>query len=114
MLSLRNTCDPDRLRLLAEDRLTLHELTELERHLEGCTSCRGQLDRLAGSDPWLGTVRHHLRESANDSDDPGAAAALSLALPGSIRLAGFAGATGIVRGQRRARQWGHGRGVQGI
>ncbi len=56
MLFLQNTCDPVRLRLLAEDRLSPGELTELERHLEGCTSCREELDRLAVNDRWLGTV----------------------------------------------------------
>ena len=79
MLSLWNTCDAGRLRLLAEDRLSLAELTELERHLEGCTACRDELDRLAGNDRWLGTVRHHLGASSIDSIEPSSAAAPSLA-----------------------------------
>jgi len=79
MLSLRNTCDPGRLRLLVEDRLSHAELTELEEHLERCTPCREELNRLAASDHWLGTVRHHLGASPIESGEMSAAAAASLA-----------------------------------
>jgi serine/threonine-protein kinase len=74
MISLRDTCDPDRLRRLTEDRLTSDELTTLERHLEGCVPCRQELDRAASSDRWIGAVRHHLSSDPVDSDEPPSAA----------------------------------------
>jgi eukaryotic-like serine/threonine-protein kinase len=79
MLPLQNTCDPGRLRQLADDRLDIAELSDLEQHLETCTWCRTELDRLAGSDRWLGSVRQNLGAAAIDPDEPTSAAALSLA-----------------------------------
>ena len=37
-------CDPDRLRLLAEDRLPAAEVAGLEEHLQHCAGCREALD----------------------------------------------------------------------
>jgi serine/threonine protein kinase len=53
-------CDPDRLKLLADDRLPAEESSELERHLERCDRCRDALDELVGADQCLGAVRRYL------------------------------------------------------
>jgi anti-sigma factor RsiW len=55
-------CDPDRLRLFAEDRLPPDDMTAIEQHLEGCASCREWLDRFVVDDRWLGAVRRHLHD----------------------------------------------------
>ena len=51
---------PDRLRLLAEDRLRAAEVSGLEEHLEHCAECREALDEMAGSESWIGAVRRYL------------------------------------------------------
>jgi serine/threonine-protein kinase len=38
------------------------ELSELEAHLHDCPACQSALDRQAGSDRWLGAMRHYLGE----------------------------------------------------
>jgi hypothetical protein len=53
-------CDPDRVQMLAEDRLPPAELIGLEEHLQRCPRCRETLDRLVGDDRWLGAVRCYL------------------------------------------------------
>jgi serine/threonine-protein kinase len=62
MVARLNPCDPDRLRLLAEGRLDPAELSELEAHLHDCPMCQSTLDRQAGSDRWVGAMRHYLGE----------------------------------------------------
>jgi serine/threonine-protein kinase len=57
MKTTPDRCEPDRLRLLAEDRLPSEELARLESHLEGCARCRDTLDRLVESDRWLAVAR---------------------------------------------------------
>jgi hypothetical protein len=58
------SCDLDRLRRLAEDRLPPAEVEGLEAHLQHCEGCREALDGLAGGQSWLEAVRHYL------GDDP--------------------------------------------
>ena len=53
-------CDPDRLRLLAEDRLPAAQIAGLEEHLERCVNCRDVLDRLVGGDGCLEPIRRYL------------------------------------------------------
>jgi serine/threonine-protein kinase len=60
MASHLSPCDPEQLRLLAEDCLPAAKLTELEAHLHSCPQCQAALDQLAGANPWLGAVRHYL------------------------------------------------------
>jgi serine/threonine-protein kinase len=55
-----NSCDPDRLRLLAEDSLPLAEMPGLESHLQDCPGCRETLDHLVRNDRWLSAVRQYL------------------------------------------------------
>ena len=54
------SCNPDQLRLLAEDRLPPAELGRLERHLEQCAECREALDRLVETDRCLTAARRYL------------------------------------------------------
>jgi serine/threonine protein kinase len=60
MVARPNPCDAQRLRLLAEDRLSPRDLTVVEEHLRSCVACQSALDRLDGSDAWLGAVRQYL------------------------------------------------------
>ncbi len=60
MTSQTYHCDPDSLRLLAEDRLPPSHVAKLEQHLEDCDRCRSELDRLAGDDRWIEAARHYL------------------------------------------------------
>ena len=57
-----DSCDPDRLRLLAEDLLSPAELVRLERHLEACAGCRQTLDDLVEQDGCLSAARRHLSD----------------------------------------------------
>ena len=59
MVARLKSCDPHRLRLLAEDRLPAAEIVGLEEHLQHCARCREELDRVAGG-AWLEAVRHYL------------------------------------------------------
>src|SRR4051812_39962048 len=71
-------CDPDRLRLLAEDRLPPDETPGLEQHLERCPRCRDVLDRLVGDDRCLGAVRRYLGAEPTGWRGPGRASEESL------------------------------------
>ena len=71
-------CDPERLRLLAEDRLPLAEMAGLEEHLQDCPRCRATLDRLAGDDRWLGAVRRYLGAGPTEVHESSPAAEESL------------------------------------
>jgi serine/threonine-protein kinase len=71
MKTRSDQCDPDRLRLLAEDRLPADEMAGLEQHLERCARCREELDRLVGDDHCLGAVRRHLGSEPTVWHGPG-------------------------------------------
>jgi serine/threonine protein kinase len=60
MVARLKSCDPYRLRLLAEDRLPAAEIVGLEEHLQHCAGCREELDSLAGGESWREAVRHYL------------------------------------------------------
>src|SRR5579883_78871 len=64
-----NPCDPDRLRLLAEDRLPPADVAGLEEHLQHCADCRELLDGLVGGQGWLEAVRRYLGADATESDE---------------------------------------------
>ncbi len=57
-------CDPDRLELLVDDRLSPEDTIGLERHLEQCPPCRAALDNLVGSDRCLQAVRVFLDDES--------------------------------------------------
>ena len=63
------SCNPDRLRLLAEDRLPPAEMMGLEEHLQHCSECREALDDLAGGEPWFDAVRHYLGADPTEAYD---------------------------------------------
>ncbi len=64
MAYLQTGCDPNRLRLLADDSLSPDETIALEQHLEDCEQCRDTLDVLVGEDRYLAGVRRFLHERA--------------------------------------------------
>jgi serine/threonine-protein kinase len=66
-----NQCDPDRLRLLADDLLTATEMAELEEHLQDCAACRATLEGLTGGERWAEAVRYHLGASPSEFEPPG-------------------------------------------
>jgi eukaryotic-like serine/threonine-protein kinase len=78
MTFLLTDCDPDRLRLLVEDRLSHGETIELEQHLEKCSRCRETLDDLVGKDQCLEGVRRFLRPEPDELDETGLPTAESL------------------------------------
>ncbi len=71
MKTRSNPCDPDRLRLLADDLLSTDEVSEIEEHLQDCRDCRATLDGLAGGQRWAEIVRHHLGASSTEIEPPG-------------------------------------------
>jgi serine/threonine protein kinase len=78
MRPMLNSCDGERLRLLAQDLLTPAETTWLEEHVEHCALCRETLDRLVEDDRWLSAVRHDLGSDETSAHDTGPAAGDSL------------------------------------
>ncbi len=53
-------CDPNRIKLLLEDRLPGDGQTEMERHLETCDECRRQLETAAADARWWRDARQFL------------------------------------------------------
>ncbi len=70
MKTRSSPCDPDRLRLLAQDLLTATEVAELEEHLQNCGECRQTLDGLAGGEHWAEAVRHYLGTGSTEFEPP--------------------------------------------
>jgi serine/threonine-protein kinase len=66
MVARQKSCDPERLRLLTEDRLPAAELGRLEDHLQQCAVCRKELDSLVGGESWRQAVRHYLGADPTD------------------------------------------------
>jgi serine/threonine protein kinase/WD40 repeat protein len=72
------TCDPDRLRLLLDDRLDEPEQERLAAHLESCPGCRRTLDAMAAGTHYWSMARAYLsteltadgngRRPGNDTD----------------------------------------------
>jgi len=56
-------CDPNRLKLLLEDRLPAEGQSDVESHLEGCDRCRLQLEGMAGDAQWWAETRRFLSPS---------------------------------------------------
>jgi serine/threonine protein kinase len=67
MAFLSTGCNPDRLQLLCDDRLSPKETIGLEQHLEHCPRCRETLDGMVGSDHCLENVREFLRDEPPDA-----------------------------------------------
>jgi len=63
-------CDPDRLRLLADDLLSASDVIELEEHLQDCAQCRATLDGFAGGERWAEAVRHYLGAGLSEAEPP--------------------------------------------
>jgi serine/threonine-protein kinase len=78
MAFLLTGCDPDRLQLLANDRLPPDETISVEAHLEACPQCRETLDSLVDNDQCLEGVRRFLRGDLPESYETGQHAAESL------------------------------------
>jgi serine/threonine protein kinase len=78
MPSLLSACDPERLRLLAEDRLPPDEMAGLELHLVSCEACRDTLDRLVDDDHWAGAARRYLGAEPTNVHEPSPSAVESL------------------------------------
>jgi serine/threonine protein kinase len=57
-------CDPDRLKLLVDDRLSPEDTIGLEQHLEQCPPCRATLDNLVDSDRCLQAAREFLDDES--------------------------------------------------
>ena len=60
MVAVPSGCDPNRIKLLLEDRLPHDGQTEMERHLETCGECRRQLESLAAEAGWWRDARQFL------------------------------------------------------
>ena len=54
MASRAYECDPNRLRLSLEDRLSEARQVELADHLERCPDCRQQLEQMAAASKFWG------------------------------------------------------------
>ena len=78
MAFLLTGCDPDRLKLLVDDRLSPDETIGLEQHLEQCPRCRETLDGLVGSDRCLEGVREFLGDEPADAFEASGHASESL------------------------------------
>jgi serine/threonine-protein kinase len=78
MATPQDICDPARVRLLSEGRLSTEELSECQTHLEHCPQCQARLDELARQDRFLGTLRHYLAEEPAATPDSGASARATL------------------------------------
>ena len=115
MKTREHPCDPDLLRLLAEDRLPPAEL-------DRTGAAPGVVPRLPG-----GTRRHGRQRPLPDGRPPvppsrpdrspmtSASEGRRIArLPGPVRLARLAGQAGDLRGQGRARPRRDGRGAEGV
>jgi serine/threonine-protein kinase len=76
MVARPSRCDPNRLKLLLENRLAAHARADVECHLDHCDSCRLQLEGMAGDAQWWAEARQFLRPHADPSGSPG-----SLAVP---------------------------------
>jgi serine/threonine protein kinase len=78
MAFLLTGCNPDQLKLLADDRLSPRETIGLEQHLEQCPRCRETLDGLVRSDRCLKGVREFLRDETPDAVETSAQSTESL------------------------------------
>ena len=78
-----DSCNPDQLRLLAEDLLPPAGLARLEEHLERCAECRETLDRLVDTDRCLTAARRYLADdlTAPFTTDEAAQASLDFLAP---------------------------------
>jgi serine/threonine protein kinase len=74
-----NHCDPESLRLHAQDHLPADELSALEAHIENCPDCRFELDRMASDDRWTEAARRFLGAEATGFFEPDGLSAEGLA-----------------------------------
>jgi serine/threonine protein kinase len=81
MASRPNECDRNRLRLSLEDRLSEALQAELADHLEGCASCRQELEQMAAASKFWGAAALVRGEPA-----PGAALTVGLGAEGGPQV----------------------------
>ena len=66
MVAKYSGCDPARIRLLLEDRLTDAGQTQLEHHLETCVECRAHLEVQAAGERWWREAREFLASETSE------------------------------------------------
>jgi eukaryotic-like serine/threonine-protein kinase len=72
MVSRFFSCDPNRLRLLLDDKLPENSQADLARHVQTCRRCRRRLETLAAEACWWRDAAELLRPSEEDgSSEPG-------------------------------------------
>jgi serine/threonine-protein kinase len=71
MVARNNTCDSHRLRRLLVATTDADD-PEVARHLESCSSCRDELERMAAESAWWSKANRILGESTNVTIDEGA------------------------------------------
>ena len=67
MVMRSRVCDPRRLDLFFQERLSEDAERDLESHLVVCPTCRSQLDEFAGGPHWWTEVRRHLSHDTGDT-----------------------------------------------
>ncbi len=82
MVSSKSHCDPQRLRLLLDDKLPKQSQDELARHIEFCADCRKELELLAAGPDWWSDAQELLSTVINlDSATSADNAAQSSVIP---------------------------------
>ena len=66
----RMTCDPERIELFLQQKLSDEEQTAFELHLDDCHDCRRQLEATAASDDIWSGVRDSLQGQQLLPDGP--------------------------------------------
>ena len=62
MTNNQTVCDPDRIQLFIERKLSDVELSALESHLSDCDDCRRQLETAVASEDLWSEMRDSLRD----------------------------------------------------
>ncbi len=67
MKSNQTTCDPQRIQLFLDQKLSDAELSALESHLSNCDDCRRRLETTVASEDLWSEMRESLRGDCLDS-----------------------------------------------
>ena len=68
MLREHRHCDASRIAQFLEDRLAPDEQSQLEKHIETCTTCRQRLEATAAENDFWQEAAVHLRSDALDAE----------------------------------------------